>query len=164
MAWRRRGEQHRGQCSDRATVARRSAASVSARCGEAASAEVRTASPLSSNRVWEHDVASYGFYMWYPGPWNGDVLAQGSIELIEYPYQQGASFFGSLSRKNLQDKCAWLEAIWDGWPTGKFSRVRMSKDKVCTKDLCWSVGIIYDFRELTWVCTVGTEIGRGVIL
>ena len=44
-----------------------------------------------------------------------DILAQGLIELIEYPYQQGASyFFGSLSRKNLQVKRAWLGAIWDG--------------------------------------------------
>jgi hypothetical protein len=29
----------------------------------------------------------------YPGPWDGDILAQVSIELIEYPYQQGASSF-----------------------------------------------------------------------
>jgi hypothetical protein len=26
-------------------------------------------------------------------PWDGDILAQGLIELIEYPYQQGASSF-----------------------------------------------------------------------
>jgi hypothetical protein len=32
-------------------------------------------------------------------------------------------FFGRLSLKNLQVKRAWLGAIWDGWPTGKFSRV-----------------------------------------
>jgi hypothetical protein len=31
--------------------------------------------------------------LWYPGPWDGDFLAQGLIELIEYPYQQGASSF-----------------------------------------------------------------------
>jgi hypothetical protein len=29
----------------------------------------------------------------YPGPWDGGILAQGLIELIEYPYQQGASTF-----------------------------------------------------------------------
>jgi hypothetical protein len=29
----------------------------------------------------------------YPGPWDGDFLAQGLIELIKYPYQQGASSF-----------------------------------------------------------------------
>jgi hypothetical protein len=29
----------------------------------------------------------------YLGPWDGDILAQGLIELIEYPYQQGASSF-----------------------------------------------------------------------
>jgi hypothetical protein len=28
-----------------------------------------------------------------PGPWDGDILAQGLIELIEYSYQQGASSF-----------------------------------------------------------------------
>jgi hypothetical protein len=71
-------------------------------------------------------------------------------------------FFGSLSRKNLQVKCAWLGAIWDGWPTGKFSRVRMSDDKVCTKDPCWSVGTIYDPRELPGVNTTDRGIGRGV--
>jgi hypothetical protein len=33
---------------------------------------------------------------------DGDILAQGLIELIEYSYQQGASsFFGRLSQKNL---------------------------------------------------------------
>jgi hypothetical protein len=38
----------------------------------------------------------------------------------------------------------------------------MSEDKVCTKDLCWSVGTIYNRKELTGVNTVGTGIGRGV--
>jgi hypothetical protein len=71
-------------------------------------------------------------------------------------------FFGSLSRKNLQVKCAWLGAIWDGWPTGKFSRVRMSEDEVCTKDPCWSVGTIYDHIELPWVSIASPGIGRGV--
>jgi hypothetical protein len=28
-----------------------------------------------------------------PSPWDGDVLAQGLIELIEYPYEQDASYF-----------------------------------------------------------------------
>jgi hypothetical protein len=45
---------------------------------------------------------------------------------------------------------------------GSFSRVRMSEDKVCTKDSCWSVGIIYDPRELPGVSTAGQGIGRGV--
>jgi hypothetical protein len=45
---------------------------------------------------------------------DGDIMAQGLIELIEYSYQQGASsFFESLSRKNLQIKRACLRAIWD---------------------------------------------------
>jgi hypothetical protein len=38
----------------------------------------------------------------------------------------------------------------------------MSEDKVCTKDLCWSVGRIYDPRELPGVSTAGPGIGRGV--
>jgi hypothetical protein len=29
------------------------------------------------------------------------------------------------------------------------------EDKVCTKDLCWSVGTIYDPSELPGVSTVG---------
>jgi hypothetical protein len=31
----------------------------------------------------------------------------------------------------------------------------MSEDKVCTKDSCWSMGIIYDPRELPGVSTIG---------
>jgi hypothetical protein len=30
---------------------------------------------------------------WIVISWDGDILAQGLIELIEYPYQQGASSF-----------------------------------------------------------------------
>jgi hypothetical protein len=71
-------------------------------------------------------------------------------------------FLGSLSRKNLQVKHAWLGAIWDGGPSEKFSRVRMSEDKVRSKDSCWSVGTIYDPRELPGVSTTGPGIGWGV--
>jgi hypothetical protein len=67
-------------------------------------------------------------------------------------------FFGSLSRKNLQVKRAWLGAIWDGLPTEKFSRVRISEDKLHTKDSCWSVGTIYDPRELPGVSTIGSGV------
>jgi hypothetical protein len=38
----------------------------------------------------------------------------------------------------------------------------MSEDKVRTKDLCWSMGMIYDPRELPGVSTAGLGIGRGV--
>jgi hypothetical protein len=31
----------------------------------------------------------------------------------------------------------------------------MSGDKVCTKDSCWSVGTIYDPREIPRVSTAG---------
>jgi hypothetical protein len=40
--------------------------------------------------------------------------------------------------------------------------VRMSEDKVRTKDSCWSVGTIYDPRQLPGVSTAGPGIGRGV--
>jgi hypothetical protein len=39
----------------------------------------------------------------------------------------------------------------------------MSKDKVRPKDSCWSVGTIYNPRELPGVSTVGLGIGRGVM-
>jgi hypothetical protein len=42
------------------------------------------------------------------------------------------------------------------------SRVRMSEDKVRTKGPCWSVGRIYDPRELPGVSTAGPVIGHGV--
>jgi hypothetical protein len=42
------------------------------------------------------------------------------------------------------------------------SRVRMSEDKVPTKDSCWSVGTIYDPRELPGVSIAGLGIGRAV--
>jgi hypothetical protein len=38
----------------------------------------------------------------------------------------------------------------------------MSEDKVRTKDPCWSVGAIYDTRELPGVSNAGPGIGRGV--
>ena len=41
-------------------------------------------------------------------------------------------------------------------------RVRMSEDKVHTKDSCWFVGTINDPRELLGISTTGTGIGRGV--
>jgi hypothetical protein len=47
---------------------------------------------------------------------------------------------------------------------GSFSRVRISEDKVCRKDLCWSVGTIYDPRELPGVSNVGPRIRRGVTI
>jgi hypothetical protein len=42
--------------------------------------------------------------------------------------------------------------------------VRMSEDKVRTKDSCWSVGTIYDPSELLEVSTADPEIGRGVTI
>jgi hypothetical protein len=83
---------------------------------------------------------------WYPGP---------RLNRINRVFisTRCIFFFRSLYWKNLKVKRAWLGAIWDGWPTRKFSRVRMSEDKVRTKDSCWSVGPIYDPRELPGVST-----------
>jgi hypothetical protein len=55
-----------------------------------------------------------------------------------------------------------LEQFWIGDRPGSFSRVRMSEDKVFTKDLCWPVGTIYDPREMPGVSTAGPGIGQGV--
>jgi hypothetical protein len=41
--------------------------------------------------------------------------------------------------------------------------VRTSEDKVRIKDSCWSVGTIYDPRELSEVSTADPRIRRGVI-
>jgi hypothetical protein len=38
----------------------------------------------------------------------------------------------------------------------------MSEDKVCAKDPYWSVGTIYDARELPGVSIAGPGIGRGL--
>jgi hypothetical protein len=46
-----------------------------------------------------------------------------------------------------------LEQFGMGDRLGSFSRVRMSEDKVCIKDPCWSVWTIIDPRELPRVST-----------
>jgi hypothetical protein len=85
---------------------------------------------------------------------DGDILAQGLIELIEYSYQQGAcSFLEACLERTSRLSVLGLDQFWDGWPTGKSSRVRTSEDKVRTKDLCWSVGMVYDPRGLPGVST-----------
>jgi hypothetical protein len=96
-------------------------------------------------------VISWPLGWWYPGP----RLNRINRVLIS---TRCIFFFGSLSRKNLQVERAWLGEIWDGWPTGKFSRMCMSEDKVCIKDLCWSVGTIYDPRELPGVSTTSSGV------
>jgi hypothetical protein len=100
-------------------------------------------------------VISWPLGWWYPGP----RLNRINRVLIS---TRCIFFFGSVSWKNLQVKRVWLGAIWHGWPTEKFSRVRMSEDKVRTKDSCWSVETIYDPCELPGVSTAGPGIGRGV--
>jgi hypothetical protein len=87
-----------------------------------------------SSKGVDCDILALGW--WYPGP------RLNRINRVSIPIRC-IFFFGSLSRTNLQVKHAWLGAIQDGWPNGKFSRVHMSEDKVCIKDSCWSVGMIY---------------------
>jgi hypothetical protein len=36
-----------------------------------------------------------------------------------------------------------------------FSQVRMSEDKVCTKDTCWFMETLYNHRELSKISTAG---------
>jgi hypothetical protein len=47
-----------------------------------------------------------------------------------------------------------LEQSWDWWLIGKFSRVHMSEDNVCTKDSCWSMRMVYYPRGLLGVSNV----------
>jgi hypothetical protein len=124
-----------------------------------------------NNYLWEIDGLNDGFnptmtlcvryeftQLWYPRPigwwYPGPMLNRINRVFILIR----CIFFESLFRKNPQVKRAWLRAIWDGWLTEKFSRVRMSEDKVRTKDWCWSVGIISDFRELLGVSIVGLRV------
>jgi hypothetical protein len=90
-------------------------------------------------------------------------VAQGLIELIEYPYKQGASsFLEAYLERTSKLSMLGLEQFGMGDRPGSFSWVRMTEDKVRTKDSCWSVGTIYDTRELPGVSTAGLGIGRGV--
>jgi hypothetical protein len=41
--------------------------------------------------------------------------------------------------------------------------VRMSEDKIRTKDSYWSVGTIYDYRELPGVSTAGPGVDGRVL-
>jgi hypothetical protein len=60
-------------------------------------------------------------------PVDGDILAQGLIELIVYSYQQGVSSFSEacLERPS-KFSVLGLEQFGMGDPIGKFYRVRMS--------------------------------------
>jgi hypothetical protein len=53
-------------------------------------------------------VISWPLGWWYPSP------RLNKINSVIIP-TRCIFCFGSLSRKNLQVKCAWLGAIWDGW-------------------------------------------------
>jgi hypothetical protein len=58
-------------------------------------------------------VISWPLGWWYPSP------KLNRINRVSIP-TRCIFFFGSLSRKNLQVKRAWLGTIWNGWPIGKF--------------------------------------------
>jgi hypothetical protein len=71
---------------------------------------------------------------------DGDIPTQGLIELIEYSYQQGASYFLEAYLERIYGlSVLGLEQYWDGWLTRKSSWVRMSENKVRIKDSCWSM-------------------------
>jgi hypothetical protein len=54
-------------------------------------------------------------------PWDGDFLAQGLIELIEYPYQQGASSFSEVYlERNSKLSVLGLEQFGMGDRPGSF--------------------------------------------
>jgi hypothetical protein len=85
-----------------------------------------------------------------------NIPAQGLTGLIGYSYQQAATFFsGSPSRKNSKVKHAWPETMGDR--PGSSSRVRTSEDKVCRKDLCWSVRAVYVLEKRPDVSRPGLE-------
>jgi hypothetical protein len=93
---------------------------------------------------------------------DGDILAQGLIELIVYSYKQGASsFLEAYLERPSKLSVLGLDQYGMGDPIRKFSRVRMSENKVRTKDPCWSVGTIYDPRELPEVSIVGSRVVRA---
>jgi hypothetical protein len=48
-----------------------------------------------------------------------------------------------------------LEQFWDGCLTEKSSQMRMSEDKVRTKDSGWSVGMVYNHKGLPGLSTIG---------
>jgi hypothetical protein len=92
---------------------------------------------------------------------DGDILAQCLIELIDYSYKQDAScFLEACLKRTFGLSMIGLEQSWDGWPTEKFSWVRMSEDKVCTKDSCWSMGMVYDSIGLTGVSTTNPGVDK----
>ena len=64
-------------------------------------------------------------------------------------------FFGSPSTNNSEVKRAWPGAMGDR--PGSSSRRRMSEDKVCRKDWCWSMRAVYVLGKLSDVSGPGLE-------
>jgi hypothetical protein len=88
---------------------------------------------------------------------------QDLIKLIEYPYQQCASYFSESYRERTSKlSVLGLEQFVMGDQPKSFLRLRMSEDKVRTKDLCWSVRTIYDPRGLSGVSTASSGL-NGVL-
>jgi hypothetical protein len=67
--------------------------------------------------------------------------------------------FGKLISKNSEVKRAWFRAF-SGWVTDQEEQCRTSEDKVCRKDLCWSVMVFLISKRaarctLTWLWEAG---------
>jgi hypothetical protein len=106
----------------------------------------------------------YGVGGWIVISWplGWDILAQGLIESIEYSYQQGASsFLEAYLERTSKLSVLGLEQFGMGDRPGSFLRCVWVRTKYA-KDSCWSVGTVYDSRELPGVSIVGPGIRRGV--
>ena len=85
-----------------------------------------------------------------------DILAQGLIGLIGYSYQQVATSFPEANlQRTLRLSVLGPEKLRMGDRPRSSSRVRTSEDKVCRKDLCWSVRAAYILDKLSDVSGPG---------
>jgi hypothetical protein len=92
-----------------------------------------------------------------------DILAQGLIELIEYPYQQGASSFSETYLESTSKlSVLGLEQFGMGDRLGNFLGCSWVRTKCAQKTRVGLWGMIYDSRELPGVSIAGSGIGQGV--
>jgi hypothetical protein len=71
------------------------------------------------------------------------------INRLLIPISCNLFFFRSLSPKNSEVNLVWPRAI-SGWVTDQkvLFGVCTSKDKLCRKDWCWSVRVVYVLENL----------------
>jgi hypothetical protein len=87
-----------------------------------------------------------------------EILAQALIELIVYSYQQcKSSFSEAYLERTYKLSVLGLEQFGVSDRPESFLGYT-SEDKVSTKDPCWSLGIIYDARDLSGVSTAGSGV------